>query len=200
MLQWQVTDRCYRCKECFCWVGHLHVVSQVLVWCTPHLKSHHTTGHAGCNLWKGAFSFLQEAGKKKKKERKIIVIIGERRVGGFCRLVSKQEWKRLSLPLDLMLMQSNAEQAPLKDNKGHHIILVHITNENECKKNVLIKEEKSFLLSPHSVISLLCASPHLNILLHFPSLPSFSCCPKPRTMHLKGEMSHASKLLSGLGC
>ncbi len=78
---------------------------------------------------------------------------------------------------------------------------MHITNENECKKNVLIEKEKSFL--PDTVISLFCASAsrraHLNILLLLPSLPSFSCCPRPQTMHLKGDMSHGSKLLSGLG-
>lgn len=41
-------------------------------------------------------------------------------------------------------------------------------------------------------------SSHLDVLLLLHSHPSFSCC--PRTMLLKGEMSHPFRLLSGLGC
>lgn len=42
----------------------LSEVGQVPDEYTPHLNTHHATGHPGCHLVEVAFSFLREASKK----------------------------------------------------------------------------------------------------------------------------------------
>lgn len=69
--------------------------------------SQHTTGHAGCNLWKGAFSFLQEAGKKTKKQSNY------RWEEDFADWFQNRSEKG----------QSNRETAPLEDDKLKFIML-----------------------------------------------------------------------------
>lgn len=51
---------------------------------------------------------------------------------------------RICLSTQCATRQSNAEQAPLEDNKGHHDVLMHITNEYKCKKKNLIKKREVF--------------------------------------------------------
>lgn len=73
--------------------------------------------------------------------------------------------------------------------------LTHITNKQKHEKRKCFSNKFFF----NHFFSLVPLGEEEHVSVPFLSLPSFSCFPKPQTMLLTGEMSHALKLLFGFG-